>query len=458
MRIARLVGSLSRLRRWFVTRLSPERVNFNTAFEERAQAVSSVHVKPANQTPLKSLLTLSAIRVLVAGLVVVTLIPNLILGAIFCARCLFAELCEYWRAAVFGRRLRIYRRKRGTHIAGALGSLPHLPQQLALTISRPPQGRSQWNVCTAVEKPAQRASLVNVTAIFADRARLVSSSLNCALVAGLILLALNPNIVLGGIFWLGAVNVSWSTFPTHTADVKTVAPQSVVPAPVLSSPPTMEASVGRDISFPIALDGTDGVPSRSIITVRGLPKGSKLSSGRPCDETGWNLKPDEIGDLHLVLPNNARGEAKLIVQLVAVDGAVITDTTTFLEILTNSAETKVGPAQTQIPGEHGKAVEEENAEVALANLKAATVTPGDPVPLPLRRQIQSSSEAARWIVVTAVNLRKRPTRSAPAIGVVAKGTKLSLISRQRSWVRVNNPATSEEGWIYSRHVAVASLR
>ena len=226
----------------------PERVKFDTAFEERAQAVSSVHVKPANQTPLKSLLTLSAIRVLVAGLVVVTLIPNLILGAIFCARCLFAELCEYWRAAVFGRRLRIYRRKRGTHIAGALGSLPHLPQQLALTISRPPQGRSQWNVCTAVEKPAQRASLVNVTAIFADRARLVSSSLNCALVAGLILLALNPNIVLGGIFWLGAVNVSWSTFPTHTADVKTVAPQSVVPAPVLSSPPTDASIVGGDES------------------------------------------------------------------------------------------------------------------------------------------------------------------------------------------------------------------
>ena len=75
MRIARVVGSLPRLRRWFVTQLSPERVNFNIAFEERAQAVSSVHVKPglANQTPLKSLLALSAIRVLVAGLVVVTL-------------------------------------------------------------------------------------------------------------------------------------------------------------------------------------------------------------------------------------------------------------------------------------------------------------------------------------------------------------------------------------------------
>ena len=62
MRIARVVGSLPRLRRWFVTRLSPERVIFNAALEEPAQAVSLVHVKPglADQTPLKSLLTLSA--------------------------------------------------------------------------------------------------------------------------------------------------------------------------------------------------------------------------------------------------------------------------------------------------------------------------------------------------------------------------------------------------------------
>ena len=85
------------------------------------------------------------------------------------------------------------------------------------------------------------------------------------------------------------------------------------------------------------LDGTDGVPARSIIAIRGLPQGSKLSSGRPYDETEWNLKPDEISDLHLVLPSNASGEAKLIIQLVATDGAILADAAMILKVPTNSA-------------------------------------------------------------------------------------------------------------------------
>ena len=99
----------------------------------------------------------------------------------------------------------------------------------------------------------------------------------------------------------------------------------------------LEATAGGDIAFPIALDGSDGVPARSIIAIRGLPQGSKLSSGRPYDETEWNLKPDEIGDLHLVLPSNASGEAKLIIQLVATDGAILADAATILKTPSNSA-------------------------------------------------------------------------------------------------------------------------
>jgi len=52
-----------------------------------------------------------------------------------------------------------------------------------------------------------------------------------------------------------------------------------------------------------------------------------------------------------------------------------------------------------------------------------------------------------------VNLRERPTRSARAIGVVAKDTKLRVIGRKKRWVQVTNLATSEKGWIYARHVA-----
>ena len=153
------------------------------------------------------------------------------------------------------------------------------------------------------------------------------------LVAVLILAVLLPNLTLGAIFWLGVINTPWSkpvTLPPNESPVP--AAQSAILPAVLSAPATLEATAGEDVTFPIALDGTDGVPARSIIAISGLPQGTTLSSGHPYGETEWNLKPDEIGDLHLVLRNTASGEAKLIIQLVAPDGDIIADTATVLKM------------------------------------------------------------------------------------------------------------------------------
>jgi hypothetical protein len=281
-----------------------------------------------------------------------------------------------------------------------------------------------------------------------------------ALVAGLIVVALIPNLTLGAIFWLGVIDSPWSRPAANPPKESSVpAAPSAVPSPVLSSPAVLEATAGGDITFPITLDGTDGVPARSIIAIRGLPQGSKLSSGRPYDETEWNLKPDEIGDLHLVLPRSASGEAKLMIQLVATDGAIIADAATVLKMTAYStadigaSDTKTEPTQARVVDELAEARGTTGAEELLVSLDAGTATPDDPVPLPLRRPTQTSTDGANWITLTSVNLRERPTRSAPAISVVAKGTKLHLIGRKRSWVQVTNLATSEEGWIYARHVA-----
>ena len=275
------------------------------------------------------------------------------------------------------------------------------------------------------------------------------------LVAGLILVALIPNLTLGAIFWFGVINTTPATHPSRESSVTA---QFAIPSPVLSSPAMLEATAGGEVIFPIALDGTDGVPARSIIAVRGLPLGSRLSSGRPYDETEWNLKPDEIGDLHLVLPSSASGDAKLVIQLVATDGAILADAATVLKMSINSAanippSTPVADlAATQVSDERAQAITEKGAERGLANLDPA-MAKGDAMPLPVRRPAKTSNDDANWIALTAVNLRERPTRSAPAIGVVEKGTKLHMIGRKRSWVQMTNPATSEKGWIYARHVA-----
>jgi Bacterial SH3 domain len=278
-----------------------------------------------------------------------------------------------------------------------------------------------------------------------------------ALVAGLVLVALVPNLTLGAIFWLGVIDSPWSRPSTHPPDESSLpAAQSAVPSPVLSSPAMLEATAGGNITFPIALDGTDGVPARSIIAIRGLPQGSKLSSGRPYDETEWNLKPDEIGDLHLALPGNGSSEAKLIIQLVAPDGAIIADAATVLKVTTDSAPNiKAGLAQPQVRDVQAERLEATDGEDKVANVDAATTVSGHSVPLPSRRPVPSANDdGADWIKASAfVNLRQRPTRSAPAISVVAKGAKLRVTGRKKGWLQVSNPATSERGWIYAANIA-----
>jgi hypothetical protein len=392
----------------------------------------------------------------------------------------------------------------------ALGSLPNLRRHLAPTArSRLGRGRLQGNVSTAIEWPAPKGlaqlklgpannivssratrslmaeAICSVTQVrvgtknhfhtdekpteawipkhFADQ-RLLTPFIAFlsgirTLVAGLILVALIPNLTLGAIFWLGAINAPWSPATHPPNESSGPAAQSAVPSPVLSSPATLEATAGGEITFPIALDGTDGVPARSIIAIKGLPRGSKLSSGRPYEETEWNLKPDEIGDLHLVLPSNASGEAKLIIQLVATDGAILADAATVLKMSTNSAANipastiETEPTQAQVSEQRTQGLEERGAEGTLANLDPPTTPPEDPVPLPSRRPAPTAKDDANWITLTSVNLRTRPTRSAPAIGVVAKNTKLRVIGRKNRWVQVTDTTTSEKGWIYARHVA-----
>jgi Bacterial SH3 domain len=274
-----------------------------------------------------------------------------------------------------------------------------------------------------------------------------------ALVAGLILVALVPNLTLGTIFWLGVIDSPWSRPSTHPPNESSVpAAQSAVPSPVLSSPVMLEATAGGNIAFPITLDGTDGVPVRSIIAIRGLPQGSKLSSGRPYDETEWNLKPDEIGDLHLALPGNGSSEAKLIIQLVAPDGAIIADAATVLKVTTDSAPNiQAELAQPQVRDVQAEGLGATGGEDKVANVDAATTV----LPLPSRRPVPTANDdGADWIKALAfVNLRQRPTRSAPAISVVAKGAKLRVMGRKKGWLQVSNPATSERGWIYAANIA-----
>jgi hypothetical protein len=337
-------------------------------------------------------------------------------------------------------------------LASTLGSLPNFGRRFASlarlrpTGDRPhPKNGTDWPLNSPTDNSSQMPA---------------ASPVIRTLVAGLITTALIPNLTLGSIFWFSLTDNSSSRAAIDLPrDHSPPLSRSKIPFPVLSAPAVIEANAGGETTFPIALDGTDGVPARSVVAIRGLPAGSKLSSGRAYDETEWNLKPDEIGDLYLVLPSTVEGDAKLVIQLVATDGAILADAATVLRTkgspFAANLSSTTEPSGVQVLGE---LVAREPAEPAEGpvDLEKGTSQSPDLVPLPLKRPAQASNEDAKWITLTSVNLRKKPTRSAPSITVVAKGTKLNLIGRKRNWVQVTSLATSEEGWIYARHIA--SLR
>jgi len=284
-----------------------------------------------------------------------------------------------------------------------------------------------------------------------------------ALVAVVIFVALLPNLTFGALLWLGMINSPWSREVTLAPNESPgPAAQSAIPPAVLSAPTTLEATAGEGVTFPIALDGTDGVPARSIIAISGLPQGSALSSGHPYGETEWNLKSDEIGDLRLVLPKTASGEAKLLIQLVAPDGAVIADTAMILKMTADpkanvgGSNIKTELAEAQVLDQRAQRLGVTGAGESLARLTAAMAPAGDSVPLPSRRPASTANDDVRgnWIKpLSFTNLREGPSPSAQVVSVVPKGTKLRVLGRKNRWVQVTFPRNSERGWIYTGNVA-----
>src|SRR5262245_56443130 len=146
------------------------------------------------------------------------------------------------------------------------------------------------------------------------------------LIAGLVSAAWVPCVILGGM-WFGSTSV------TAPPTAQTPSPQPLAPHAVLTISARIEAKAGDTIGLPIALDGTDGVPARSVIAIEGLPQASNLSQGRPYGESDWILKPNQIGDLQLVLPRSTTlGEFRLAIALVGPDESIIARAETILSV------------------------------------------------------------------------------------------------------------------------------
>jgi uncharacterized protein YgiM (DUF1202 family) len=175
------------------------------------------------------------------------------------------------------------------------------------------------------------------------------------------------------------------------------------------------------------------------------------------------LDPNEIGDLHLALADAGTAESKLLIELVTPDKGIIATTSMTLRTMANPKResfpygleaaqnvNQTAAAEIAVP-QAGS--EETSSIVDTASVDTASV---ETVPLPDRRPEAPATDDANatWIKPTAwVNLREGPSSTAQVLSIVPKGTKLRVLARKRGWVKVNNPATSQSGWIYASNIA-----
>jgi hypothetical protein len=216
------------------------------------------------------------------------------------------------------------------------------------------QGVSSDNLAFdgAPGKPLPEASRTQISAPDPSR----GAWANQMLLAVLILVSLVPSATIGVTFWLGMVRTPGSgslvaryeSGPPEAQQASIAsspAPETIQPKQEVERPSvdltalkTVQAEAGKEVPFSIAINSADPLPPRSIITIQGLPEGTTFSDGRPYGQTGWTLRPDEIGgDLRLRLPK--AGQTDLRIALVAAEGDIIASAFTHVNVATapNSA-------------------------------------------------------------------------------------------------------------------------
>jgi hypothetical protein len=167
----------------------------------------------------------------------------------------------------------------------------------------------------------------------------------------LVLASLVPSALIGLMLWLGAIKAPASGVivdryrndppeveqaEMESLESKTAPPKPQIerPSVVMVVPDTLQAGLGTEIPFHIAIDPAGPLPPRAIITVEGMPESSIFSAGRPYGETGWTFRADEIADNLRLIPAKA-GRSDLHIELLTADGVSIASASTHVDITTN---------------------------------------------------------------------------------------------------------------------------
>jgi hypothetical protein len=163
------------------------------------------------------------------------------------------------------------------------------------------------------------------------------------LIVALVLIALVPTLILIALFCEGALRPpQTASAPPPDADSLVVqqaslaGPLVVSPPPVeLTAPGNVEAKAGEQVRFALAINPAGNLPPRSLVAISAMPEGASFSQGRPYGTSEWSLRPDEIGDLQLHVPDSGSGTSDLHIALMGPDGTVLASAETRIDIAAN---------------------------------------------------------------------------------------------------------------------------
>ena len=310
------------------------------------------------------------------------------------------------------------------------------------------------------------------------------------LVATLVGISLVPMAILFVLLWQDMMRprVAHEMAPAVPASSASLAGQSGSTQPkhaerppleiALSSAARIEANAGDMVEFPIAIDATDALPARSIVSVTALPDGASFSAGRPYGVSGWSLRPDEIGSLQLRLPERSAA-SDLHLELVAGDGTVLAQSETRLSIAAASPEVETTASIDSAPSVQVARAEKSTARADLVSLpqrnpqasagdasglkvntvKVVTIEPPKPTrPHDGAYGLGSPADEAQgeWMVTkTAVDMHAKAQQSSDTVKIAEGGVKMRVLARDKRWVQVTDPKTSTTGWIYDRFLQPA---
>jgi hypothetical protein len=313
------------------------------------------------------------------------------------------------------------------------------------------------------------------------------------LITALVAIALVPTAILFVLLWQDAMHheatlvvKSAARLPDTTGSLPAAPAQAASSLEVaLSSPDRVEANAGAAAEFPIAIDATEALPARSIVTITALPHGASFSAGRPFGDSGWSLRPDEIGGLSVQLPAES-GAAHLRLELVAGDGSVLAQSETELSVAAAPAEVAAvaplddNPFDQAAPAEQPVSVAPQAAEeapppperkpsspvadataVKVTKVKVVTIDPPRPTrphdgAYALGSPADDAQTSSEWMETkTAVDMHAKAEQSSETVKVADGGVKMRVTARDKNWVQVTDPKSSTTGWIYNRFLQPA---